>query len=323
LWGKAAAQSDNEAYNRSFAELFNYATLPFYWDTYETEKDKPRYAYSEKIAAWCAEHNIRVKGHPLIWNKEPAWTKSFTDKELYQRLVNRATECTEHFRGKIDCWDVINEIVTWKNKKGTAPRVSSFGETDNDIIALTKAGFAAARKGNPDATLILNDYKLDVGKLDSLLMALLDSEGKPVYDVIGIQSHMHNGHIWSGHVNGVWNNDYLWNICERFAKFGKPIHFTEMTILSTLEERDEWDKLNGERIPSSREGEEKQREDLVRIYTMLFSHPSVEAISWWDFSDCNSWRSAPSGLLREDMTPKPAYNALKKLIKGCYAVCGF
>ncbi|MDR2467156.1 MAG: endo-1,4-beta-xylanase, partial [Prevotellaceae bacterium] len=124
-WGVAAAQPDNETCKRLFAELFNYATLPFYWDYCEPEKDKPLYARSEEVAAWCAERNIRAKGHPLIWNKEPAWTKSFTDKELYQRLVNRATECTEHFRGKIDCWDVINEIVTWKNKKETAPRVSS------------------------------------------------------------------------------------------------------------------------------------------------------------------------------------------------------
>ena len=132
---------------------------------------------------------------------------------------------------------------------------------------------------------------------------------------------MHNGHIWSGHVNGVWDNDYLWNVCERFAKFGKPIHFTEMTILSSLEKRDEWDKLNGERIPSSEEGEEKQCEDLVRIYTVLFSHPSVEAITWWDFSDYRAWRRAPAGLLRSDMTPKPAYNALKKLIKEDWTTC--
>ena len=54
----------------------------------------------------------------------------------------------------------------------------------------------------------------------------------------------------------------------------------------------------------------------MRFYTLLFSHPAVEAITWWDFSDRQAWQRAPAGLLRSDMTPKPAYDELKKLIKG-------
>jgi hypothetical protein len=49
---------------------------------------------------------------------------------------------------------------------------------------------------------------------------------------------------------------------------------------------------------------------------MLFSHPAVEAITWWDFSDYQAWQQAPAGLVRKDMSPKPAYDELKKLIKG-------
>ena len=43
---------------------------------------------------------------------------------------------------------------------------------------------------------------------------------------------------------------------------------------------------------------------------MLFSHPAVEAITWWDFSDLGSWQGAPAGLVRSDMTPKPFYDWL-------------
>jgi len=49
---------------------------------------------------------------------------------------------------------------------------------------------------------------------------------------------------------------------------------------------------------------------------VYFSHPAVEAITWWDFTDQNAWQRAPAGLIREDMTPKPAYDELKRLIKG-------
>lgn len=49
---------------------------------------------------------------------------------------------------------------------------------------------------------------------------------------------------------------------------------------------------------------------------MLFSHPAVEAITWWDFTDQGAWQNAPAGFLRKDMTPKPMYHELKELIKG-------
>src|SRR5581483_41360 len=46
----------------------------------------------------------------------------------------------------------------------------------------------------------------------------------------------------------------------------------------------------------------------------LFSHPAVQAITWWDFTDAGAWMGAPAGLLRKDMTPKPAFARLMQLI---------
>ena len=40
----------------------------------------------------------------------------------------------------------------------------------------------------------------------------------------------------------------------------------------------------------------------------------MEAITWWDFTDEGAYDRRP-GLLRSDMTPKPAYTELRKLIK--------
>ena len=41
----------------------------------------------------------------------------------------------------------------------------------------------------------------------------------------------------------------------------------------------------------------------------------MEAITWWDLSDKDCWLGAPAGLLRKDMSPKPAYEALLRLVK--------
>jgi len=49
---------------------------------------------------------------------------------------------------------------------------------------------------------------------------------------------------------------------------------------------------------------------------MLFAQPAVKAITWWDFSDYHAWQQAPAGLVRRDMSPKPVYERLHKLLKG-------
>jgi len=36
---------------------------------------------------------------------------------------------------------------------------------------------------------------------------------------------------------------------------------------------------------STPEGEALQAEEAVKLYRLLFSHPAVQAITWWDLSD--------------------------------------
>ena len=91
---------------------------------------------------------------------------------------------------------------------------------------------------------------------------------------------------------------------------------------------DEW--------PSTPEGEARQAREIKEMYTVLFEHPLIEAITTWDFND-GCWLKAPSGLVRIDGTEKPAYHVLRKLIhedwetheklvtdeNGCITVNGF
>ena len=49
------------------------------------------------------------------------------------------------------------------------------------------------------------------------------------------------------------------------------------------------------------------------MYSALFAHPLVEAITTWDFND-GCWLKAPSGFVHEDNSEKPSWYALRKLI---------
>jgi len=166
--------------------------------------------------------------------------------------------------------------------------------------------FETARATNPNATLLLNDF--DVSPAYDILVEGCLAAGLPI-DVIGIQSHMHQGY---------WGVEKTQFVLDQFARFQKPIHFTENTIVSGHLMPPEIVDLNDYQVsdwPSTPEGEERQAQEVVTHYKTLVAHPLVEAITWWDLSD-GGWLNAPAGLLRQDHSPKPAYEELLKLIKG-------
>ena len=51
------------------------------------------------------------------------------------------------------------------------------------------------------------------------------------------------------------------------------------------------------------------------FYTLVYSHPATEALTWWDFCD-HAWLGAPCGLVNDHLNPKPVYYELERLIRG-------
>ena len=300
----------NRKYAQRFSGLLNFATLPFYWGLYEHRASPTRPTQIKQVtemAQWCKAQGVVAKGHPLCWHDlQPRWIRGKGVDEVEKLQLGRIEREVKAFKGLIDTWDVLNEGVVM-------PKFNRAGQTAlRDVckklgqVGLISKCFDAARKTNPAATLLLNDYQLgaDYEKLIKECLA-----ASVTIDAIGLQSHMHTryrGARWA------------WSVCERFAKFGKPLHFTELTILSgDLKKDGDWHKKRTD-WHSTPEGEKRQATQVVEFYRVLYSHPSVEAITWWDFSDARAWQGAPAGLVRKDMSPKPAYTALKKLVKGAW-----
>ena len=307
--GRLPNEPMEAAYREHFAELLNYATLPFYWSSYEPRRGEPEHDYTERVARWCREQGILTKGHPLAWNMaDPRWLPDDAE-EIRQLQMARIEDCVSRFAGLIDRWDVVNEATHFDREEfmlRRAPKHSAMWKKVGQI-EFTRQCFVHARKAGPRATLLINDYRTDP-PYEEVIRQLVDKQDKRLYDVIGIQSHMHGG---------PWNNRKIWEVCERYAQFGVPLHFTETTIISGQRpQRGAGSPRRGNAWPSTPQGEALQAREVVRFYTMLFSHPAVEAITWWDFSDYDAWQGAPAGFLRDDMTPKPVYEQLKKLIKG-------
>ncbi|MBL7140500.1 MAG: endo-1,4-beta-xylanase, partial [Planctomycetes bacterium] len=109
----------------------------------------------------------------------------------------------------------------------------------------------------------------------------------PAVAGVGLTAHQHEG---------VWSVEELRKRISRAAAAGRPVHIAAVTIVGDPET------------------EAEQAEAVRHFYTAAFAHPKVASITWWDLSDRFAWRNAPAGLLRADLSPKPAYRVLDDLL---------
>jgi endo-1,4-beta-xylanase len=290
-----------------YIELFNTATLPFYWRDFEPERGRPDTARLLTTAGWFAERGIAVKGHPLVWHTlAPRWLLPLTDDEVIDAIRARITRDVTDFAGAIDTWDPINEAVIMPVFEAEENAITRLAQREGRV-GMVRLAFDTARRAKPKATLVLNDFDLSP-EYEHLIEDCL-AAGIPI-DALGLQSHMHQGY---------WGEEKTHRILERFARFGLPLHMTETTLVSGRLMPPDIVDLNDYQIhswPSTPEGEERQAEEIVRHYTTLFAHPAVQGATYWGLTDDGSWLGAPSGLVRADGTPKPAHDALKALVKG-------
>lgn len=140
-----------------------------------------------------------------------------------------------------------------------------------------------AASAGPKGGLILHDP--DARRL-APRAAALKAAGLPVAGV-GVLAHQQAG---------AWPVDLVRKTLDEAATARLPVHVSAITILGGPDQ------------------ETEQAEAVRRFYTVAFARPEVASISWWDLSDAFAWQNAPGGLLRADLSPKPAYEALDRLI---------
>jgi endo-1,4-beta-xylanase len=299
--------SDNSpkqiAYQNEFAALFNYATLPFYWGSFEAREGEPNYDGLEAMAEWCVKHGIAPKGHPLVWHEVyPRWAPTDPDASI-PLLKARVYDLIPRYKDTIHYWDVVNEA---NNAAQTRPANGESNWIKRDgpaAVVGTALGWARDAGKGLTETFVYNDFNVDQPNVDLLTQLQARNE---LPDAIGLQSHMHSG---------VWPLTRVWQVCQTFSQFHRPLHFTEITVLSGPNRPSNEFGPNVGGWDSTPEVETQQADYVVKFYSVLFSNPSVQAITWWDFSDWNAWQGAPAGLVFSDMKPKPAYTALLKLIR--------
>lgn len=308
-------------YLENFANVFNYATIGFYWSSHERRPGEWKLkGYAGRSIDWAISQDMMLRGHPLMWhNTLPSW---IADSE--RNVLDLDREIIEHVQmlvsayPQIDQWDLYNEapgIRLVEPDQGARRWVEFWGGPG----PVTKRLVDAVRLVRPDGAFSVNHFKYDEAAYHEQIRYCLENGVK--IDAIGIQSHMHTK-------DTVWTEAQMWDMLNTYAAYDLPVELSEISVLS-CEPFNGWRELKAwqesialarrQKRPlpvraSSPDWEKHQAEYIKNFYTLAFSHPSVSALIWWSVSDYQAWRGLPAGLLHADGSPKSAYHVLEQLI---------
>lgn len=310
-------EEKNKKYKEYFKDCFNMATLPFYWDALEPEKGKTRYEKdSPKIyrrpatdlcLEFCEENGIEPREHALAYDRFfPNWLSKTDLWENKREIERRFKEISERYAGRIRTIEVTNEHEWQLND--TSPLYAS-----DDYIEFC---YKLAEKYFPCNELVINEWSSwrAQGTPRDKYYAIIENallKGLRI-DAVGIQFHMFNKREDEyENTRCEYDPDRLFRILDLYAKLKIPFQITEVTIPAYSNEE---------------EDEAIQAELIENLYSIWFSQANVEQVIYWNLVDGYA-AYAPlgdmtagenyyyGGLLRHDLTPKPAYYKIKELFQ--------
>lgn len=296
------------------------------WEAIQPRSGKDGYNFEpgDRYVEFGEKNEMYIIGHTLVWHSQtPRWVFQDTngralsgtnaaDRELLlQRMHNHIQTVVGRYKGRIKCWDVVNEAL---NEDGTMRKSPWEQIIGDDYI---ERAFQYAHEADPDAVLRYNDYSLENEPKRKGAIALikkLQAEGIPI-SAVGLQ----------GHVNMDWpsleqEDETIFD----FAKLGVKVMITELDV-NLLAKSQSADVAEMQRqitadfyengLPDSvQQAFAKRYADLFSIF--LKHRKDITLVTFWGVSDGDSWlnrgRMNYPLLFGRDHQPKPAFEAIIK-----------
>ncbi len=287
------------------------------------------YTAAEQIFTFAVTNGMKVKGHNLLWHQAvPSWLPPLGPQGIHDAIVNHATQVAAHFRGRVVAWDVINEVIDDTATAAQAvnpiaalrvgdatnyPLYYSLGSTNterqNNLYALIKDVFAAARAADPNAFLYYNDYGIEAAgpKADAAyaLAVKLKGDGVAIQGV-GFQSH--------DSLTSPTAAEFAANM-QRLVNQGFAVNISELDI-------DECGAAAGQ-------GNAEQATEWLAVVAACIAQPACTGITTWGIDDADSWKTQnaafhctggdplPYPLMFDNaFAPKPSYLAMLNALLG-------
>ena len=256
---------------------------------------------------WVQNSYIQLRGHNLVWAYDewiPEWLleqeANITSDKAKQLLSDYIHAVVGRYRGKISCWDVINEALSDTNNTNPFNLRDSFWlrKLGPEFI---KYAFQFAHEADPDVQLYYNEFNIETVGLKATrtinLVNWLRSQDAIVHG-IGLQWHINVS-------TNITPGDSHYQSAQQFIDNKLDIMITELDV----------------RVPTYG-GNPLNVQDLQTqgvVYRSMVNYclhfaPNCKALLTWGFTDRYSWiptyRSYHEGAalpLDWMYLPKPAY----------------
>lgn len=181
---------------------------------------------ADEYVAFGQKHHMFIVGHTLVWhNQVPAWFftnaegKPNTKGEQIERLRSHIQAVAGRYAGRVNAWDVVNEVIDNDGSYRKTSWVNAVGNGDT----LVKYAFKFAEQYAPNTELYYNDFNAwRPSKRDGIvrMIKMLQKEGIRI-DGVGMQGH--------------WGLDYpktkyIEDAIDAYAECGVKVMITELDV---------------------------------------------------------------------------------------------
>lgn len=184
------------------------------------------FAPADEYVAFAKQNGMFTIGHTLVWHNQcPDWFfkdangNPNTPEQQKERLRQHIETVAGRYSGKVDAWDVVNEVIDNDGSYRPTTWVKSIGSGDE----LVKLAFSYAAQYAPNTELYYNDFNAwRPEKVEGIvrLVKMLKDEGIRI-DGVGIQGH------WGLNYP---KNEYIEAAIDDYAAAGVKVMITELDV---------------------------------------------------------------------------------------------
>ena len=287
---------------------------------------------ADDYVAFGEKNKMFIIGHTLVWhNQVPAWFftnaegKPNTKEEQIERLRSHIQAVAGRYAGRVNAWDVVNEVMGEDGNYRQTSWVNAVGNGDT----LVKYAFKFAAQYAPNTELYYNDFNAwRPSKRDGIvkMIKMLKNEGIRV-DGVGMQGH--------------WGLDYpktkyIEDAIDAYAACGVKVMITELDVdvlpltkegqivgQGMADKQFQLEEFKTYLDPYQKGLPDSMQKVLANRYAELFSifykrKDKITRVTVWGLHDGMNWkndypipgRTNYPSLWDRKRQPKPALNAV-------------